>query len=461
MRYLWVSLLLLVVLGAAFGPAIFAPEPPADEQITIISPHWAGIRREFERAFADKYLKDTGKHIHVTWLDLGGGTGEIKKYLVQKFSQAKTGEGVGTDILFGGGMDILPPMAESNYFEPYTLTPEQINDLPETLNGQILRDKKSRYFSACLSTFGFVRNKLVLEKAALPAPQAWEDLGAPAFQGWVSCADPASSGSLHMAFELVLQAKGWEKGYVALARMIANTNAFNDGGSSIPRDVSLGQEAAGPCIDFYASAPVRRQGATHLEFVLPQGTTVATPDCLAMLRSPPNRRAASAFMNFVLSEQGQRLWYQARGTEGGPVEYDLERLPTMPRIYEMGLKTYTVVNPFKSSIDFLYDGKKGSDRFGILNDLWHAALIDVHDSLLEAHKAVLAANRDSDLGMALCRPPFSEKALMALAKARLPADVRNTLRNKWSGWARTWFAQIESAAKNNTPVPEFTPAPEN
>ena len=458
MRYVWVSILFTVVLGAAFGPAVLTRQPTADEELIVISPHWDGIRHEFGRAFSEDYFKTAGKHIQVTWLDLGGGTSEIKKYLEERLKQAAAGEGVGADILFGGGMDMLPGMAEKNFFEPYPLSAAQIHDIPPSVNGQELRDKENKYFAACLSGFGFVYNKLVVERAQLPTPKTWQDLGQPELQGWVSCGDPTNSGSLHMTFELVLQGEGWEKGYETLGRLVSNTRAFNEGGVSVPRDVSLGQAAVGPCIDFYASAPVRRQGATHLQLVIPAGQGVATPDCIAALRNPPNKQAAFAFITFVLSEAGQRLWYQARGTDGGPLDYDLERLPVMPRIYDMGLKTYTVMNPFKGAADFQYDSKKGGERWSMLNDLWRATLIDAHEALWDARVAAIRAHRDNDLGLALCHAPLSEAALQGLSKKRLAPDARNSLRNKWSAWAREWFKAIESAANNNKGVPEFKPA---
>jgi len=458
MRNFWLAMFALLILALAFGPALVLREPPMDEELQVISPHWGGIKYEFGRAFTARYLEETGKHVRVTWLDMGN-TGEIRAYLNERFGQTKPDEGVGADILFGGGMDIIPAMAAKNYFEPYQLSPEQVKDLPADVNGLELRDSQNRYFAACLGGFGFVYNKRVVERAKLPTPAAWADLGRAEYQGWVSCGDPTLSGSLHAAFEIVLQGQGWERGYATLLAMIANVRAFNEGGSSVPRDVSLGQAAAGPCIDFYAMAPIRRQGATHLQLVIPAEEAAVTADCLAILRRPPNEKAARAFMAFVLSEAGQRLWYQARGTPGGPVTYDLERLPVMPRIYDMGLPTNTVLNPFKTIAPFRYDNKKAGARWGVLNDLWRAVAIDAHDELWNARRAVIAAGRDADLGAALARAPFNEEALKRLIQQRLPADARNALRNRWSAWAREWYGAIAAAAGNKGPVPRFKPAP--
>ncbi|HEY3321842.1 MAG TPA: extracellular solute-binding protein [Planctomycetota bacterium] len=456
MRTVWITLFCVVVLGLALGPALFSRQKPADEELVVISPHWDGIRNEFARAFSEQYEKKTGKSINVVWLDIGA-TGEIRKYLNERFNQAKPTEGIGADILFGGGADMLPGMADKNYFEPYPLPAELLKDIPESVNGQSLRDAKNRYHAACLSCFGFVYNKLVIERAHLITPQTWDDLGDPGLQGWVICGNPAQSGSIHASFEIVLQGQGWDKGYRTLTRMASNVRAFNEGGSSIPRDVSLGQSAVGPSIDFYASAPIRRQGASFLQFVVPPDLVVATPDCIAMMRNPPNHRAAAEFMHFVLSEEGQKLWYQARGQPGGPQDYDLERLPIMPKIYDMGLKTYTVINPFKIGAS-KYDSRKVGARWSTMDDLWRATMIDPHEDLWNARKAIIGAGREADLGQALCRPPLSEEAITAIAAKRLPAGARNALRNKWSAWARKWYAAIRTAAEQNRPTPEFTPA---
>lgn len=452
------SILGVMVAALALGPAWLRHEPHADEKLFIISPHWDGIKAEFGSAFEAHYFKTTGKRIHVVWMDIGG-SGEIKRWLDQRVSQvaqsANPESGVGVDILFGGGMDTLPGMASKNYFEAWTPPKELLAAIPATVNNQELRDAKFRYHATCLSMFGFVYNTEVVEAAKLPVPAIWNDLGAPELHGWITCGDPGSAGSLHLTYELVLQAEGWEMGYATLTRMASNARAFNEGGASVPRDVSLGQSAAGPCIDFYATAPIRRQGATHLKLVVPKDVATATPDCIAIIRNPPNPTAAHAFMEFVLSEAGEKLWYQPRGTPGGPVNYDLERLPVMPSIYKAGLPTNTVANPFTDKPSFMYDGKKAGGRWRLLNDLWKSTWIDAHEELWQARDAVIRAGRDADLGAALARPPFNEEVIAKLAKKSLTPDENNAQRNRWTAWSREWYNKIRVAADSGAAVPEF------
>lgn len=473
MRAVTVLLLLMLLVGAAVGPGVFTPQEKADDELVLVSPHWDGIRMEFGRAFAEQWKKDTGRTVKVTWLDLGGG-GMIAKYIYEQAGKAHWDkhEGIGVDVIFGGGTFDYERMADEKdlakrniqspggILEPHALPKAFDAEIPAKVNGQKLRDEQGRWYAACMSGFGFVYNKVAVDRAGLPKPQTWQDLGRPEYYGWISCGDPTMSGSLQMAFEIVLQAHKWDEGWNVLTHLVANAPAFNEGGASIPRDVSLGQAAAGPCIDFYAAAPMRRQGATHLEFVFPKGLSVVTPDPIAIFKNAPNPKAAEAFVDFVMSRQGQMLWFAKRGTEGGPRDFDLERLTVWKSLYEVKppLETYTVARPFEEGEAFLYDAAKGGKRWNIMKDLLRASLIDVHEDLKKAWKAAIDHGRVDDLGKALGRPAVDEATLLKIASKGYAQGQLNKLRNKWTGWARARFQAIRQAAETNGSVPEYQPA---
>jgi iron(III) transport system substrate-binding protein len=473
MRWLWCVLLFVLVLAVAGGPALLRPQPKDGDTLVLLSAHWDGIREEFEQAFREHWKQKTGRDVRFDWWDVGGGGGEIRRFILEKARKADwaAGQGIGVDILFGGGVIDFEKFTQDEYLAenqihvtgglllPREPSPETLAAIPALLNGQALRDPKMRWHAACLSGFGIVYNREVVEKAGLPVPATWADLGRPEYYGWVSCGDPSRSSSLHMAFEVVLQAHGWEEGWGVLTRLCANVRGFNEGGASIPRDVGIGQSAAGPCIDFYAAAPVRRQGATHLVFVFPKGLSVITPDAIAVLRNPPHREVAEAFLDFVLSDAGQRLWYQKRGSEGGPRSFDLERLPVRKDLYAHELPTYTVARPFEQGNAFDYDSKRGGRRWVILEQLLRSAIMDVHDELDATWAAVIRAKRTADLGPALGKPPLGEEQLFEVVKRKLPVAEMNRLRARWSGWARARFAAICAAAEAGGPVPPYEPCP--
>lgn len=453
MRYLWPALFIVTLLGLAVVPSLLKRDEGYDEELVMLSPHWDGIRSEFSRAFREHYLKKTGKRIRLVWLDFGG-SGEVTKYVRERFKQVKDEKGgIGADIFFGGGMDNLPGLASENSFEPVKLPAELESKIPAAVRGQPLRDEQNRFHAACLSGFGFVYNEKIVVEAKLPEPRKWSDLGRPEYHGWITSGDPSLTGSVQQAFEIVLQAEGWERGFGTLTKMLGNARAFNEGGPSVPRDVSLGQAAAGPCIDFYATAPLRRNGVEHLKFVLPECAAVVTPDGIALMRGAPHRAAALEFIYFVLGEEGQKLWYLKRdpdGKNGAPVSYDLERLPVMPSIYEHGWPTNTVLNPFKTSGDSQYDSKKAGTRWSLVKHMMRAVWVDAHEELWDVREAVIKAGASEKVEAMWNVPPISENELIELAKKKPTPDQINELKNKWTSWARERYGEIARAARGGS-----------
>jgi len=206
---------------------------------------------------------------------------------------------------------------------------------PADLHGLELRDKQSRYHAACLK-----RLRLRLQQAGAESAPACPRRGngrtwaGRSFQGWVSVPAirrfPARSTSPTRSS---CRARDGSAAGATLARLVSNVRAFNEGGSSVPRDVSLGQAAVGPCIDFYAAAPIRRPGrdaSASLSFRCgsPSSRRIASRFCATR----PNLAAARAFMAlWCFRKRDKKLWYQRAARRGGPVEYDLERLPVMPK----------------------------------------------------------------------------------------------------------------------------------
>jgi len=98
--------------------------------------------------------------------------------------------------------------------------------------------------------------------------------------------------------------------------------------------LTLGETAYAFSIDFYGFAQVAIAGRTNLMFVLPQDFTAVNPDGIAILKGAPHLAAAQAFIDFVLSEEGQRLWFLPRGHPDGPKQFSIERMSVRPDFYK-------------------------------------------------------------------------------------------------------------------------------
>jgi hypothetical protein len=294
-----------------------------------------------------------------------------------------------------------------------------------------------------LAGFGIVYNKVVLELTKLPVINTWEDLASPGVFGWVGSSDPRKSGSVHMVYEIILQAYGWEKGWRIITALGANVRNFSNSASQIPKDVAIGEVAYGLAIDFYAWAQVKEAGADKIGFVMPDNLTIITPDCVAILKGASNREVAQAFIRFVMSAEGQKLWLLLEKAPDGPQRFQLNRFSVLPSLYEelppevMGVK----LNPFSWRSEFHFDPKLGSERWSMVNDLIGALVIDQKHLLTRAWKEALDSGRlNEQEWQRLAAMPISEDEALAMATTKWKdPEFRNQKLNEWIHFARSKY----------------------
>jgi ABC-type Fe3+ transport system substrate-binding protein len=369
----------LLVLFLSSSTAFAAPDKARDELIGI-TPHWEGIRFEFETAFTKHWREKTGRDLSIRWLDVGG-TSDIVKYIKGQFKRDPNG--IGIDLFFGGGADSYLELERFGLLAQANVDRAVLKAIPQSLAGMPLYSPHHTWFSNALSAFGILYNKVAITRLGLPTPSAWSDLARPEYFSLVGAGDPRKSGSMHAMYEIILQGYGWDQGWSVLQRFGRNVRNFSSGASQIGKEVAVGEVVYGIAIDTYASDIIRLVGPHRLEYVLPTDFASVNGDGIAVLKGAPNHSAASAFIEFVLSEDGQRLWYAKKGAEGGPVRFELGKLPVLPRIYgQVEPASLIKDNPFTLKNIIAYDSQKASERWNLVNDLFGAFIIDVHDRLI-------------------------------------------------------------------------------
>lgn len=120
---------------ALIGLLVF---PCNADQLVLMSPHSDEIQNEFESAFVAFYQKTTGRDVRVEWLDIGGGTSSILRYIKSEFGRSP--EGIGIDIFFGGGTAPYVDLSERGLCQPYRLSDAALNRLPAQIGGVPLYD---------------------------------------------------------------------------------------------------------------------------------------------------------------------------------------------------------------------------------------------------------------------------------------------------------------------------------
>lgn len=410
-------------------------------RLVIVSPHPETVLQEFERAFSAKHEQETGRPVRIDWED-HGGTSSIVRYITSEFSASP--EGVGIDVFWGGGFEPYVKLADEGRLEARGMRDDILENLPGDLGGIPMRDSEHRWYGTALSSFGIMYNKLRLDSLGLESPRSWEDLAKPEMLGEVGAADPRRSGSAHMCYEIILQALGWEEGWATLVRMAANSRNFYEGANDIPRNVSLAQVATGAVIDFYAWNQIRIDGADKIGFVLPSPLTVLTPDAIGVLKGAPNEELAFRFVEFVLSEEGQKLWFLRLGASGGPTRNELERIPMRADVYRTHQDhTNVKFDPSAFDTDFVFRPEVDSRRRAALKDFYGATLIDTHPELVAAWRGVIDRGLRPAEVAELCKPLVSEEELARMSEERWSDPTfRNRMIMEWSNEARQRYNRL-------------------
>lgn len=437
----WGIVLCLLALPAALF---------AQDELIIISPHPEGIETEFGNNFEKWYEEQTGRTVKTDWRDVGG-TSSNYRFIESEFKRVP--DGIGVDIFFGGGTDNYLRLSNNGWLHAYKLPEAQLVQMTQLFQGIPLYDAAYQWYGAALSSFGIMYNEELREMLNLPKVSAWEDLGDVALLGKIGAADPRESGSAHMVYEIILQTLGWEEGFALLTKIGGNVRGFSAGANAIPTDVVAGQVIYGLAIDFYAYGQIAVVGADKIKYVVPGDGAVVNADPIAILKGAPNLPVAQKFLEFVLSEDAQKLWMlRDTDSEGPKWKGGLNRASVLPALYDKLGERCIVPNPFAmEGTPFQYNSDKGSTRWDIVNGLFGVLIIDSHKDLVNAWKAIRKckdpAKRDAAIAV-LTQMPITEEEAMKMARSDwMDPTIRNEKRKEWGQFAKEKFKEARNLAK--------------
>ena len=422
----------------------------AQDELIIISPHPEGIETEFGNNFEKWYEEQTGRTVKTDWRDVGG-TSSNYRFIESEFKRVP--DGISVDIFFGGGTDNYLRLSNNGWLNAYKLPEAQLAQMTQSFQGIPLYDAEHQWYGAALSSFGIMHNEELREMLSLPKVKTWRDLGDVALLGKIGAADPRESGSAHMVYEIILQTLGWDEGFALLTKLGGNVRGFSAGANAIPTDVVAGQVIYGLAIDFYAYGQIAVVGADKIQYVVPADGAVVTADPIAILKGAPNLSVAQKFLEFVLSEDAQKLWMlRDTDSEGPKWKGGLNRASVLPALYDKLGERCIVPNPFAmEGTPFQYNSDKGGTRWNIVNDLFGVLIIDSHKDLVNAWKAIRKckdpAKRDAAIAT-LTKMPITEEEAMKLARSDWKdPTVRNEKIKDWGQFAKEKFKEARDLAK--------------
>jgi ABC-type Fe3+ transport system substrate-binding protein len=252
--------------------------------------------------------------------------------------------------------------------------------LPLDVGGFPIAEPKLLYRASEIAGYGFTCNRKSLAERGQRCPKTWAALADPELTGRVLLPVPSKVGFAPLMYEILLQRLGWEKGWALIGEFGANATLFVPGGAFITDRVAKGEEDIGVTIDFFAQAAAA--GGAPLDFVYPD-IVGFSPAHVAVLASAPHPQAGRKFVEFLLSDAGQRILASP----------DIRKLPVRPSTYATLDAGY--FNPFtegkKQPVD--YDLPAAQRRQALSSALFDVLVTDRQAELRELWQAIHRAER--------------------------------------------------------------------
>ena len=375
-------IILIIIIGGVFY--FLGPFKPAEEGIVlkVITRHGADIQEITEQNFlksevAKKYnIKDivwlpVGPHL---WIDTIKRSGDV-------------------DVGWGGGPVLFDVLLENELLAPlegHGDLDAVLKEIPDDISGVPMKrmgsDGKVYWVAAAIASFGFTINKNYLTERGLPEPDEWVDLGDPVYAKTlpspsVAVADATKSTSNTRMYEIILQKYGWVEGWKLITRIAANSRIYDQSGL-VREAVVRGDVGVGITIDFYGyTSQLEAPGIA--KYILPKDGTLVNGDPIALLVTAKHPEAAKAFIAWILSPEGQKVWLHPSinrmpinikvfETEEGKKRADLKEN------YEKTLKVSTIEFSDELALSYEYS----------LMWFFHATLVRAEQSLKEAWMAL-------------------------------------------------------------------------
>jgi hypothetical protein len=122
---------------------------------------------------------------------------------------------------------------------------------------------------------------------------------------------------------------------------------------------------------------------------------VSSVDPIALLRGAQNRELAIAFIEYVLTPEGQKLWNFKVGAPGGPQRFVLRRMPVRRDFYGMAEWKQHMTDPDESPYDqrepLIYREEWTGRLFREMAFVIRVMCQDTHHELQSAWRAIIAA----------------------------------------------------------------------
>jgi ABC-type Fe3+ transport system substrate-binding protein len=278
-----------------------------------------------------------------------------------------------SDMFWASAPDAFEVLKGDGLLQKYEV---KVKGIPEKVGAFPINDPEGYYKGFAASGYGIMWNTRYLKAKKLPVPKTWADLAKPVYHGHVGMSAPSRSGTTHLTVETLLQGMGWAEGWAMWKAIAGNFKTVTERSFGVPDGVNSGQFGIGIVIDFFGLSS--EASGFPVKFIYPPVTTLV-PANIAIVKSAPHPKAAAAFIEFLLSSDGQEVLLDPK----------IRRLPVNPATYAKAPAGFP--NPFEdksigAAVEF--DLQLSKNRYNVINSLFDVMVTYRLKDLRAATKAI-------------------------------------------------------------------------
>ena len=253
----------------------------AEGELTV----YGSCEEDYLNAACDKFQELYGIKVNRQRLS----TGEV---------QAKIEEENGNpsgDVWFGGTTDPYNVAAAEGLLEPY----EAMN--ASHLLGDMYRDKDGCWYGIYKGILGFMVDNDELTRLGLEAPQDWQDLLKPEYEGKIWLSNYNTAGTAKLVINTMIQKYGHDEGIQYLVDLDKNIEVYTKSGSGPSKNVGPHQCLIGIGFLHDGITQIVDNGYENIGLIIPSSGTSFEIGATAMFKGAAHPNAAKLWIEFALS----------------------------------------------------------------------------------------------------------------------------------------------------------------
>lgn len=288
---------MMIAIGLSMSVAGLAQ---ASEKLIVYTSMKESLIGALKTKFIEKY-----PDISMDYQSAGAGK------LMAKIAAEKESGQIMADVIWTSEVPDFFKMKNNGMLETY-VSPEVsniVNPIP---------DFDGSFTPIRLGTLGIAYNTRFVKEP----PTSWSDVTTVNYKGAFGIANPALSGTAYMSVSLLKSAFGWE----FFEQIKANKGKVGKGSGQVIDDTASGDLLASLAVDYITNDKIKK--GAQLKLAYPKEMLVI-PSPAAIFKGTKNLSAAQKFIDFLLSEEAQKI-IAHEGTL--PVRKGVDVLEGMPTV---------------------------------------------------------------------------------------------------------------------------------